>query len=476
MDPQLDSETGTDVARLARVVDLAADWCGSRRTGRHALASAQDRARALLAAAPDDPMAAQLAVTTLTADCFGALWMERTWSRREVEEMLKEVAGIAGQPPRMLTTAVALELLRDPRFLGLPPRMAIEAQLQVVTAFSSVEGVSLWIRDGAERPSCSVAVGPARSRRAMATARSALSGTPETDGRARMLRAMPVLRWERAHAALVVRSSREEWERCLPIVTRAAEMLGALLERESLLERSAARERALVAASERRLTRLGYDIHDEPVQIVAALGADVALFRRQLRRLTLEEHERDVVAGRVEDFQARLEALDAELRSICHSVESGTMLARPFAEALEREVGWSAKRSDIEVGVRVDGDLDSLSDSQRIALFRIIQECLSNVREHSGATDVEVDVRADHGHVEARVRDNGRGFDVERTLIQAARRGRLGLVGLHERARLLGGTCIVTSRAGGPTTVSVVLPRWEPQPVREAVPAGLAAV
>ena len=390
--------------------------------------------------------------------------------------MIREVARAAGQSPHTLGTAVALELLRDPRFLGLPPRMAIEAQLQVVAAFSSVEGVSFWTRDGAERPSCSIAVGPAQSRRAMEAARSTLSGAASHNGRARMLRAVPVLRWERAHAALVVRAGAREWERCLPIVTQAAEMLGALLERESLLERSSARERALVAASERRLTRLGFDIHDEPVQIVAALAADVALFRRQLPRLSLEEHERDVVAGRVQDFQARLGALDAELRSICHSVESGTMLARPFAEALEREVGWSAKRSDITVAVRVDGDLDSLSDSQRIALFRIIQECLSNVREHSGATDVEVDVRADHGHVEARVRDNGRGFDVERTLVQAARRGRLGLVGLHERARLLGGTCIVTSRGGGPTIVSVVLPRWEPKPAREAAPAGLAAV
>ena len=441
------------------------------------LANAEERARALVAAAPGEGDAAGLAVVKLTADCLGALWLERKWSRREIEKLIREVGDITGRSRSTLKTAIALELLRDPTFLGLPPRMAIEAQLQVVAAFSSVEGVSLWSRDGAERPSCWIALGKAESRRAMEAARSTLSGAAPQNGRARMLRAVPVLRWERAHAALVVRASGQAWERCLPIVTQAAEMLGALLERESLLERSSARERALVASSERRLTRLGFDIHDEPVQLVSALAADIALFRRQLARVTLEPRERTVVTGRVEDFQARLAALHAELRSICHSVESGTMVTRPFAEALEREVGRSATRSDIAIRLKVDGDVDSLSDSQRIALFRIVQECLSNVREHSGATDVEVSVSAAHGHVEANVVDNGRGFEVERALVRAASRGRLGLVGLHERARLLGGTCVVVSHPGGPTAVSVVLPRWEPKP-EEAAPRrpGLAAV
>jgi signal transduction histidine kinase len=64
--------------------------------------------------------------------------------------------------------------------------------------------------------------------------------------------------------------------------------------------------------------------------------------------------------------------------------------------------------------------------------------------------------------VEAKVIDNGRGFDVEATLVRAAQRGRLGLVGVHERVRLLGGHCRIESRSGGPTVVSVMLPPWEP--------------
>jgi signal transduction histidine kinase len=58
--------------------------------------------------------------------------------------------------------------------------------------------------------------------------------------------------------------------------------------------------------------------------------------------------------------------------------------------------------------------------------------------------------------------DNGDGFDLESTLIRAARQGRLGLVAMHERVRLLGGQCRIDSRPGGPTVVSVALERWGP--------------
>jgi signal transduction histidine kinase len=64
--------------------------------------------------------------------------------------------------------------------------------------------------------------------------------------------------------------------------------------------------------------------------------------------------------------------------------------------------------------------------------------------------------------IEAEIADDGRGFEVAKTLIRAAKRGRLGLVGMGERVRLLGGRFDVDSRPGGPTTLRLVLPRWQP--------------
>jgi signal transduction histidine kinase len=110
----------------------------------------------------------------------------------------------------------------------------------------------------------------------------------------------------------------------------------------------------------------------------------------------------------------------------------------------------------------VSGNLEGLTTSQRIALVRIVQEALSNVREHSGASRVSVAVGVRRNHIWAEIEDDGHGFEVEPTLVRAARNGRLGLVGMGERARLLGGRFDVVSRRGGPTMVSVVFPPWRP--------------
>jgi signal transduction histidine kinase len=110
----------------------------------------------------------------------------------------------------------------------------------------------------------------------------------------------------------------------------------------------------------------------------------------------------------------------------------------------------------------VSGDFGAMTPSQKIALIRVVQEACTNIREHSGAANVELAITAGRSCVELQISDDGEGFEVTRTLQDAAQRGRLGLVGSSERVRLLGGTFDVRSGPGGPTTVSVTLPRWQP--------------
>ena len=71
-------------------------------------------------------------------------------------------------------------------------------------------------------------------------------------------------------------------------------------------------------------------------------------------------------------------------------------------------------------------------------------------------------VRARRSAIELHIWDDGMGFEVERALAKAAQRGRLGLVGIGERVRMLGGTFELESTPGGPTTLKLTLPRWEP--------------
>jgi len=129
---------------------------------------------------------------------------------------------------------------------------------------------------------------------------------------------------------------------------------------------------------------------------------------------------------------------------------------------LHREVDAFRERSGIDAALEIRGDPESLTSAQRIAVYRAIQESLSNVREHSGATMVEIRLRMRRSSIEVRVVDDGQGFEVGRALARAAQRGRLGIVGIGERVRMLGGSFEIDSAPGGPTMLTFALPRIQP--------------
>lgn len=226
---------------------------------------------------------------------------------------------------------------------------------------------------------------------------------------------------------------------------------------------------ALVDGGERRLVRLGYDLHDGPLQELLVLADEVRLFRDQLGGVLGERGERAIVLGRLDDVEGRLVELEASIRRISTVAHASALADRPFAESLGEALDAFEARSGIAPSARLQGDPAALSASQRIALLSVVGEALNNVREHArGARSVAVEIVCDADGAGARVVDDGCGFDVERALVSAARRGRMGLAGIHERVRLLGGSCVVDSRPGGPTTVSLKLPRWEPSAAQDA--------
>jgi signal transduction histidine kinase len=211
------------------------------------------------------------------------------------------------------------------------------------------------------------------------------------------------------------------------------------------------------AAAERRLTRLRFDLHDGPQQDVMLLAEDVRLFRAQLAAVLVGDENRERMVGRLEDLEARLVALDSDLRRISTALQS-PFLPKSLPDSLSQLTEDFAARTGISPTLESRGDLSRLTDSQQITLLGLIREALSNIREHSGAKHVSITLRADANAVEARIVDDGRGFDPETTLLKAARQGHLGLVGMHERVRMLGGRTEIESRRGGPTLISAVLP------------------
>jgi len=208
------------------------------------------------------------------------------------------------------------------------------------------------------------------------------------------------------------------------------------------------------------LSRLRFDLHDGPQQDVIVLAEDLRLLRDQLVGVIDGATSRGRVLGRIDDLQARLVALDSDLRRISASLQSPFLHPQRLPDAITEVAEAFTARTAVKPRLELGGDLTRLTDSQQITLLALIREALANIREHSGAERVTISVCAGNHGVEAKVTDDGRGFDPKKTLMRAARDGHLGLVGMHERVRMLGGRTTIDSRTGGPTVISVDLPAW----------------
>jgi signal transduction histidine kinase len=393
------------------------------------------------------------------ADLLAQLALDHSWKRSDVGKIVEEIAAMTGMPVDVVRLELHGRVARDPRVIALSPSVAIEMALRVFFALTDVESVALWTASQTDGVSCAFSTGPAKTgRRERLLARTVLGGSERE--RSRSTYAAAVSRWQRPEAALVFVADEGSAEVARAAAKTTAAAMTLVLEREALLRRSAARERALVEGGERLLARLGFDLHDGPIQDVAALAGDLRMLRAQI-----DQGIGAPVNGQIDDLQARIAAVDRGLRDIVHSLESPSVARRPLGDVLRREIDSFGAQTELQIDLVQRGDFSELTDSQRIALMRIIQESLTNIREHSGATKVSVSVTRTRNQIAAEVTDNGRGFDVERTLMRSARNGRVGLLGMSERARLLGGRLDVRSRRGGPTTVSLVLPAWRPATV-----------
>ncbi len=231
--------------------------------------------------------------------------------------------------------------------------------------------------------------------------------------------------------------------------------LSALLDQNaglhSRLRRAAARTTAL---NELERRRIGSDLHDGPTQTLAFA---------MLRLDAVESHLDETGHGGDEDLGsvrgALAEAL-GEMRTIAAGLRTPELeKARP-AEIVRRAVADVERRAGTRANVDTRGIPARAPLATKIALYRILSEALSNAARHGGGTGVEVRVTdSGDGYLMAEVRDKGPGFNLR----QRPRRGHLGLVGMRERAELLGGRLELESSPGAGTRVRAFLPLTEPR-------------
>ena len=396
----------------------------------------------------------QGAALDFLGDAVVAVAVDHRFEPGEARAAVTAAAEELGMPAEAAAFAVFRRALASKEFAQLPPAVSAELALSLLVELAPAAASSLWILDATGATTCLVSHGKApRSRRLREVARAALDGVIASTAQVHV---RVVERWDRPYAALVARSRCAESEHLDNYLEETAAALAPLLERASLFDRRVQREHDLVAAGERRLLRLGFDLHDGPLQEIVALAEELRSASTQISAVVPSDFKQRV-RGRFNDVHARLGALDESLREVAHSIRSTTAVARPVADAVESELRALENATGIEPTRQVDVDLSGLTDSQKIVLFRVVQEALSNVRKHSEAATVAVKLRSTRTFVDLTVTDNGCGFDPRRL-----GHDRLGLAGISERVRLLGGAVEIETRPGAGTTVRATLPQWRP--------------
>ncbi len=203
--------------------------------------------------------------------------------------------------------------------------------------------------------------------------------------------------------------------------------------------------RRLVESLENERRAIAQELHDESGQALTVLRLGLGQLRRSMpageeTRQRVEELER-IVAGVMEN----LHRLSANLRPA--SLDRYGLVA-----ALEQFTGDFQDHGGLRVDFISAGlDVERLPSAVETALYRIVQEAVTNAARHAQATRVGVILEKRGERVVAVVEDNGRGFDVD----EALRRGQLGLLGMRERAEMLGGTLSIESAPGSGTAVFV---------------------
>ena len=214
--------------------------------------------------------------------------------------------------------------------------------------------------------------------------------------------------------------------------------------------------RRMVRQHEEERRRLSLELHDETAQVFASVKMQLG-----------------VVRERVEPEMARrldraLELVDEGMRGIrnvTNDLRPSLLDDLGLLPALRSMVADFAERRGVNVTLDAPDALPVLSDEAEVALFRALQESLSNVARHAGDAPAHVEIRATSGEVILRVADRGPGFGGEHSLARLEAEGHLGLAGMRERITALGGEVLLKSSPGAGVAIVIRIPVSEGSPL-----------
>lgn len=266
---------------------------------------------------------------------------------------------------------------------------------------------------------------------------------------------VPIVSGDRTFGALSVLSidqAKGYSDRDLAILTAIGRQAGIAIENAYLYENMRFYARKITQAQENERKRIARELHDDTIQSL------IAISRRLEVLSTSEPALPDSAAQRVRELQQTTSEVINRVRLFSQALRPSTLDYLGLLPTLEELVAAINRHDGLIAELWVHGEPRRLSSEVELTLFRIVQEALNNVIKHADAARVVTVVEMGDSNVTVTVRDDGIGFQPSTLAEHPATASRLGLLGMQERARLLGGTLVIDSTPGDGTKVIVNVP------------------
>ena len=202
----------------------------------------------------------------------------------------------------------------------------------------------------------------------------------------------------------------------------------------------------LVATQEAERTNLSRELHDHVGQVLTALRMELGGIDR------LQPGQKEQLSGAVAECRTLVDSMVRTVRDLALGLRPSMLDDFGLQPALEWHVRDFTRRYGLPAHLNVNGDLSQLPDHHRTCVYRVVQEALTNCVRHAAATCIRVTVTGHEEGLDVTVVDDGIGFDV------TSRKTGLGLRGIEERARELGGRVEIRSVKGAGTSLLIRLP------------------
>ena len=200
-----------------------------------------------------------------------------------------------------------------------------------------------------------------------------------------------------------------------------------------------------MAAQETERRSISRELHDEVGQTLGAVLMDAGALANRIPASDNASHRY------LDNIRTLTDASLNAIRNIALLLRPSMLDDLGLIPALEWQAREVSRRCGVKVKVKAENVSDALPDAVRTCVYRVVQEALTNVSRHSGAKNAEVAVEQTADSLLLTVSDDGSGFDLQKTR-------RIGLLGMEERVKQLGGTLETKSQPGSGTTLRVTLP------------------